>query len=70
MLEKNPTLTQVEIEAIMKSTALPIQLGNVDIVDSLYDGDIFLGWGWRNVEWDSDATGAGLIQADLALASI
>jgi subtilisin family serine protease len=68
MLEKNPTLTQAEVEAILKSTALPILPGAMDIVDTIYDGGTFLGWGWTTVEWDYDATGAGLIQADLAVA--
>ena len=70
MLEKDPTLTQVQIEEIMKSTALPILPGSMEIVDTLYDGDAFLGWGWTTVEWDSDATGSGLIQADEALALV
>jgi subtilisin family serine protease len=71
MLQADPTLTQATIEEIMKSTALEIQPGSMEIVDALYD-DLgnFLGWGWTTVEWESDATGAGLIQADLAIAEI
>ncbi|MFX0204533.1 MAG: S8 family serine peptidase [Candidatus Hodarchaeota archaeon] len=70
MLQANPTLNQADIEQIMKSTALEIQPGSMDIVDALYDeiGN-FLGWGWRTVEWESDAIGSGLIQADLAVAA-
>lgn len=71
MLQIDPTLTQAAIEDIMKSTALEIQPASMDIVDALYD-DLgnFLGWGWTTVEWDSDATGKGLIQADLAITAI
>jgi subtilisin family serine protease len=70
MLEANPTLVQSNIEQIMKSTVLEIPEGDMSIVDALYDenGD-FLGWNWTTVEWQSDATGWGLIQADLAVAA-
>ena len=70
MLEKDPTLTQAEVEEIMRETALQILPGSMEIVDNLYDGDTFLGWGYTTVEWDYDATGSGLIQADLALAAV
>ncbi len=68
MLQANPTLTQAAIEARMKSTAVQIPPASMSIVDVLYD-DLgnFLGWGWTTVEWGSNATGAGLIQADLAV---
>ena len=71
MLQANPTLSQAAIEAIMKSTAVEIQTGSMSIVDALYDdlGNA-LGWGWTTVEWGSEATGAGLIQADLAVNAV
>ena len=68
MLEANPTLTQGEIESIMKSTAILIQPGNMRIVNSGYNDTGYPGWVWTTVEWGSDATGAGLIQADVAVA--
>jgi subtilisin family serine protease len=55
MLEKNPSLTQGEIETILKDTALPIPPGSVDV--------FFVGL----QVWDSDAAGDGLIQADAAV---
>lgn len=61
MLQKNSDLTQTEIENILKETALSINNGkrNVfDLVPSL---------GFYTYSWKSDATGAGLIQADAAL---
>jgi len=70
MLEVNPTLTQADIEGIMKSTALAIQPSSMNIVDTIYIDGIFQGWGWISVDWGSDATGAGLIQADLAVAAV
>jgi hypothetical protein len=66
MLQKNPALTQAEVESILKGSALPIPAaGSRDIFD-------FAGYG--TVTWDSDcdgtpcnAVGAGLVQADAAL---
>lgn len=57
MLEKNPGLTQAEVESILKSTALPIPAGS--------GGDVFTG---QN-NWGNDATGSGLIQADGAVSA-
>ena len=68
MLQKNPNLPQSDIESILKATALPIpSTGNRNI--------------WNNiaaatVTWDTicdseacDPVGAGLIQADTAVAA-
>jgi subtilisin family serine protease len=72
MLEKNPTLTQADVEAIMKATALPM-LGDdsravpVPLVTT------------NPTTWDTscgpsalacDPVGAGLLQADDALAAV
>jgi len=63
MLEKNPTLNQFAVEAILESTALPIPPGSMTI----YDAGAF-GWGWYTYDWGgSEATGYGLIQADEAV---
>jgi len=58
MLEKDTSLTQAQVEAIMKSTALPIPPGT--------GGDPRT---YPNT-WGTDATGAGLIQVDDAIAAI
>ncbi len=63
MLEKNPTLTQTDVESIMKSTALPIAPGSLMVWDLSPTQD------WYTYSWGSDATGAGLIQADAAIAA-
>jgi subtilisin family serine protease len=65
MLEKNPTLTQTEVESILKSTALPIPSGSMTIYD------ISPAPGWYTMTWGgSEATGSGLIQADAAIGAV
>jgi subtilisin family serine protease len=63
MLEKDPTLTQTDVESIMKSTALPIPPGSMTV------WDLVPTQGWYTYSWGADATGAGLIQADAAVAA-
>jgi subtilisin family serine protease len=63
MLEKNPTLTQTQVESIMKSTALPIAPGSMTV------WDLSPTQGWYTYSWGSDATGSGLIQANAAVAA-
>jgi subtilisin family serine protease len=63
MLEKNPDLTQAEVESILKSTALPIMPGSMEIYD------LSPTMGWYTYSWGEDATGEGLIQADDAVAA-
>jgi len=64
MLEKDPTLGQAAVETILKDTALEIPAGSMDIYDlSPVEG-------WYTYSWDVDATGEGLIQADLALSAV
>jgi subtilisin family serine protease len=66
MLQKNPSLTQAQVEATLKASALPVPaVGSRDIYD-------FSAFG--TVTWDTDcsgtpcdAVGAGLVQADSAL---
>jgi len=59
MVENDPNLTQADVESILKSTALPIAAP---------------GFGGNNIvgfqSWDTDATGAGLVQADAAISAI
>jgi subtilisin family serine protease len=60
MLEKNPSLMQAQVESILKSTAMPIPAG--------FGGDIQITGNFTDIqEWDTNATGAGLIQADEAV---
>jgi len=61
MLEKNPTLDQGQVEAILKDTALDIPAGSMEI------WDLSPTQGWYEYTWGTDATGSGLIQADAAL---
>ena len=62
MLEKNPALTQAEVESILKSTALPIPPGS--------GGDIQITGNFTDLQiWGANATGSGLIQADAAVAA-
>jgi len=75
MLEKDPTLTQKDIETMLKETAAPLPpaISNTPAISnppSAYnlvrwpDGDI------HPFSWAADATGAGIIQADEAIAAI
>ena len=65
---KNPSLTQAQVEAILKSTALAMPaVGSRDIFDLTAPATI---------TWDTDcggtpcdAVGAGVIQADAALSA-
>lgn len=62
MLEKNPSLTQAQVENILRSTALPMPPG--------FGGDIQITVGFTDLQvWGANATGTGLIQADAAIAA-
>jgi subtilisin family serine protease len=69
ILQKNPSLNQGQIEALLKSTALPIPAVGTQFV---FDFDHF-----ANIGWDTtcgslgtcDAVGAGLVQANAAIAA-
>jgi subtilisin family serine protease len=77
MLQKNPHLTQSQIKAILKSTAMPLP---PDCRDVIFPG---IGPGnsptWSDLSnvfffnttvcWGANATGHGLVQADAALAA-
>jgi len=64
MLEKNPNLTQAEVEEILESTALPIPEGSMTIYD------ISPTPGWYTYSWGANATGSGLIQAKAAVQAV
>ena len=62
MLEKNPSLTQAQVEAILKATALPIPPG--------FGGDVNITGNFTDPQvWGANATGSGLVQADAAIAA-
>jgi subtilisin family serine protease len=60
MAQKDSTLTASEAEAILEAAAIPMAAGNRTVYNS--DGTS------STVSWGDDATGAGLITADEALA--
>jgi len=69
MLQKDPNLTQVQVESIMKATTLSIPDSGSQL--------IFNGSAWQTITWDTDCggtpcdpVGAGLLQADGALAAV
>jgi subtilisin family serine protease len=69
MLEKNPGLSQEDIESILKMTTIPILTSTMTVFD-LYDwtqGWFYFNPGFYTYSWDDDATGAGLVNADAAL---
>lgn len=77
MLQKNPTLTQAQIETILATSALALPAGCADIRwPAIGPGDPPTWHDHSNVSvfqfttcWNADATGAGLLQADAALAA-
>ncbi|MBN1833220.1 MAG: S8 family serine peptidase [Deltaproteobacteria bacterium] len=63
MLQANPTLTQADVETILRSTADPLPFASAkDVADPVY-GLIVVEWGGDGL----DAVGAGLVQADAAV---
>ena len=72
MLQKNQNLDQVDIESILKTTAIPLPSPSSMIVFDLYDwtkGWTYFAPNFYEYTWDADATGAGLVQADAAVAA-
>jgi len=62
MLQKDSSLTQAEVEAILKSTAVPLPAGSRMITNP--NGTT------EEIEWGDDASGSGLVTAPAALAAI
>jgi subtilisin family serine protease len=70
LLEKNDGLTQSEIEDILESTAAPIAAGSAQVWDPFHvDADGNADPSFVTMTWGADATGAGLLQVDAALAA-
>jgi subtilisin family serine protease len=66
IMQKNPNLTQAQVESILKSTALPLAAsGSRDIFD--FDHAATITWDTDCGGTACDAVGAGVIQADAAL---
>jgi subtilisin family serine protease len=63
-LQKDPTLTQTEMEALLESTAMPIPAGTAQV------WDISPAPGWTYPTWGADATGAGLVNAEALLTAV
>jgi subtilisin family serine protease len=69
IMQKNPTLTQVQVEAILKGSALPIPaIGSRNIWDNTAPAT--MAWDTDCGGTPCDAVGAGLLQADAALAAM
>jgi subtilisin family serine protease len=62
MLEKDGSLTQAEVEAILKSTAVPLPADTRTITNP--NGTT------EEIEWGDDASGSGLVNTNAALAAI
>jgi subtilisin family serine protease len=78
VLQKNPGLVQTDVEAILESSALPLApTGSQQVWDPFHvDADGNSAPGFYPVPWDTDcdgvacdAVGAGLLQADAAVAA-
>lgn len=59
MLDKNPGLSQSEVENLLKESAVPLPAGNRTITDPSGTTSV--------ISWGDDATGSGLVFADRAL---
>jgi subtilisin family serine protease len=69
MLQKNPTLTQAQVEAILKATALFVPMnGNRWVFD--FDHFATIGWDIDCNGAPCDPVGAGLVQADAAVGAV
>lgn len=69
LLQKKPSLTQADVEGILKTTALPIPTsGSATILDNTVVAT--MSWDGDCDGTPCDAVGAGLIQADAAIGAI
>jgi subtilisin family serine protease len=70
ILEKNDSLTQSQVEAILKGSAAPIAAGSAQVWDPFHvDAAGNADPSFVTFSWGSDATGAGLLQVDGAIAA-
>jgi subtilisin family serine protease len=69
LLEKDPSLTQEDVEDILKSTALPIPaVSSRTILDNTVVATV--GWDTECDDTPCDPVGAGLLQVDAAINSL
>ena len=69
MLEKDPTMTQTDVEAVLKGTATPLPTAMLGYPFAFN----YVRWSTGAIYaflWGADATGAGIIQADAAIAAV
>ena len=69
MLEKDPTLTQAHVEAILKTTALTIPGSGSRLIRDNAVPSVTISWD-TNCGSPCDAVGSGLVQANAALAAV
>jgi subtilisin family serine protease len=71
LLEKNPTLRQHQVEAILKGSAHPLERAGerVDVLDPFAGGILTFSWDTDCGGLLCDPVGAGLVQVDDALAA-
>lgn len=69
MLEANPSLVQADVERILEETALPIPASGTVVVHNSGTGFDTISWDAGTAEAPLDAVGAGLVQADAAIAA-
>lgn len=70
LLEKNGGLSQSQIEAILESSAAPIAAGSAQVWDPFHlAADGSADPSFVTFSWGDDATGAGLLQVDAAVAA-
>lgn len=62
MLQKNPSLNQAQVENILETTAIALPPGCRQVIDPSAGPSTFC--------WAADATGAGLVTANAALAAV
>ena len=72
LLQKDPTLTQAKVEALLESTALPIPSSGNPTVYDISPTPAFYSKAWdTNCDGTPcDAVGSGLLQVDKALAAV
>ncbi len=73
MLQKNPGLTQSQVESFLKSTALSMAAidNRVDILEPfLFGAVVTISWDTTCGGFVCDPVGAGLVQADAAIAAV
>lgn len=64
LLQRNPRLRQADVESLLKSTALPVPAGSATVYD------LSPVPGFYTVTWEGNATGAGVVQAEAAVAAV